>query len=263
MLSIRLSSDGLSFWHTALHQSAGPEEEGFRPDYGAESTERFIPIAPTADALHTALSQIPAKDAAQTVLMIDTQHTVLVPGEVFESALCDGYLRINNIIPTTADRVVTAAVTGDYPFRKAVLVCDASTLATAQSIFSQHLTLSTPFEVAARVPYRHFGKPVPGSPAGTPRGKIDRRLRDFLFKPCVSLYLTGTNAYIVVLIAGTGQWRYAEVLPYSGTSDLLYYMRELSALFDTAANPIFIQGAGAKAACRALGKYYKRCICES
>lgn len=252
ILSIRLSPDGLSFWTTGLAGAPAEAHSNYFLDYGAVSEEKYITFSKELGPEESVRRALVRADEASrggvpgafrpVRLMPDTCKTVLVPAELFDPEQAADYLKINNITVGAAETVEVSHITIDTPSPVAVMVYSATALRIAREVFDARLGITSPFEAAA---------------AYTP-AKLRRKDADKCF---ASLYLTGTNVYITVWRIGV-VLEYCEVLPYSTTADILYYMHEVGARFGLHKNPIYIRGTGAKDTARMLKKSFKKCKCE-
>lgn len=81
-------------------------------------------------------------------------------------------------------------------------------------------------------------------------------------RPCAVLVFRAQSRLYLTLTDDKGCLRFAEVLPYEGEADILYYLARLKTLFPLDKSLICVKGDGAAQYCRILRKYYRHCQCE-
>lgn len=247
LLSIRLSSDGLSFWTAEIDGPVGGTWPECTPKAGSDSAETLIALSrepAPAERIRSAFGK--CIDASgwsgwPVRIMADTLKTVLVPAQLFDPAQADDYLAVHNIVAGPGDRIIVSQLTGDNP-AAVVMACDRAIIDAATEVFGGKAWITSPFDTAGA--YRGF-----------------KHKKKDAGKVFTTLYFTEKNVYITVQAIPGGEWRYCEALPYAGAADILYYMQELSAQFDIRKTPLYIRGTGAEHMAKALRKPFKRCKC--
>ncbi len=169
-------------------------------------------------------------------VMIDTLKTVLVPSTLFDPANTNDYLAVNNISEGMGEEVVVSRLSDGSI--TVISVCEEAVAAAVGDMFGAHARFASPFDTAIKY--------------GTAKYKKKDAGKEF-----TSLYLTEKNVYITIQAIPLGEWRYCEVLPYSTTADLLYYMQELSARFDIRKTPLYASGANVEKVAKALQKSFR------
>lgn len=243
LLSIRLSSDGLSFWTEAVEWAigGGPVEYSIKEGNASEETSVVLSreLAP-GERIRSALSRCAAASGwtgGPVRVMPDTLKSVLVPAGLFDPARVGDYLMVNGIAVGPDEETVVSRLAGDGISAMAIMVCDREAVDAVADVFGACARFTSPFE-ATTVGMKHKKKHTG--------------------KEFATLYLTGENVYLTVRAIPGGEWRYCEALPYSTTADILYYMQELATRFDIRKTPLHVSGEAAEKVAKALRKTFRR-----
>lgn len=239
ILSIRLSPDGLSFWETT--GGAGISSPKKRKSEKTEFPVRgslYFSVESTAkkniSAAISAMTEAAGNSFEVATVYLDTTKTVLIPKTLLREELIQKYLKFNNIEPAEDE---TVEVVDFMPNNKAVLVFDSALKDVIEALPGSPV-LATPFSLAAN------SSAVSGS-----AGK----------RSLFSIYLSGENAYITIF--SNIALMYAEVLPYSSPTDILFYINKLGGQFRLKKSILLLSGTGTEEQVVALKRYFKKITC--
>lgn len=241
MLSIRLSPDGLSFWTTDVIPWVGGDTE-FRRDFWSASTEKhmwFDPAKTMEDNLSECIQAIGNSVAGgwkSAEVYPDTLRTMVVPAEYGAAEAVPELLRINGITLDGNDEVFCADIS---PSIKAIMVYDRTAFNILRGLLGE-VEVACPFSL---------------NNANIEKYGIGRRRT-------TAVYITPEHAYITVFEKKYGSWLYVDVMKWTETTDILYYLSVLDQEFGLRKGKVYLRGAETDRACSFLRKYFRKTRCE-
>ena len=206
-LSIRLSSDGLSF----LVQGDRAPLCGFIA--GASGPETVGKLAG---------KNAPGRTDGPVNVLLETLKTVAVPTSIFEEETATSYLAVNSLMPAHDETAVVSPEAGDV---RCVMVWNTDTLRALHDHWGNSV---------------HFYSPLQQGIATVGEQEV----------------LVGLGRRLLCLVFRDNRIRYAEMLPFQGVADLLYYMGHLNTLFDLSKAKIRLTGPGAVQLTKELRHHY-------
>ncbi len=230
ILSIRLSSDGLSF--SVISPTGGTEENNISFGHNQASA---------ADALKRVMESHEefSKEFSSVQIFLDTAYTVYVPAEVVDADPGSGETWLNSagIYTDKSDRVIISSAVGDVC---AVMVFDCGVIDCLKAKFGDKAVFFSPLQENIEM-----------------KGRFDTGGGGAYI-----VNLTGKNLYITSF-DDTGGLSIAEVYPYNSDADIVYYLHKLSGGGKEVCRHlrIYVYGDYASVSIRSIKKYFRGAVC--
>lgn len=227
ILSIRLTSSGLSFYAGASGQYSGEGERRFsfaqRETGPAMAVRNILDTTPELSGYFSAVN-----------VFIDTMDTVYVPDGILTGDNAVAFLSDAGVCLTPGDGVAISPAVGEV---RAAMKYEAGVLKYLRDFYGAKLSFYSPLQENLRL-----------------SGKVDASRGGFVVN------ITERNIYIT-RFGDSGRLLVSEVYPYDTDADIVFYLYHLVDAAGVRNPRIRVFGPGAKAHCKVIKKYFSCTSC--